>query len=120
MTISPRSINYDWLKDLSQSCDSSHWSCFRQGDSLGPVSVSGLKVIEAWSRTIVEAPAECSYVALSYVWGKQPDVDLASHLQRPPQLIEDAISVTLAMGYKYLWIDRYVSLYNLSNTNALV
>lgn len=120
MTISPRSINYDWLKDLSQSCHSSHWSCRRQRGWLGPVSVSGLKVIDAWSRTIVEAPTECRYVALSYVWGKQPDMDLVSHLQRPPQLIEDAISVTLAMGYKYLWIDRYVSLYNLSNTNSLV
>lgn len=116
-TITPSSIDYDWLKGLARSCDSLHESCCRRR-SLRPVS--GLKVIEARSRTIVEAPAKCGYVALSYVWGKQPDVDLALHLQRPPQLIEDAISVTLAMGYKYLWIDRYVSVYNPSNTNALV
>lgn len=59
------------------------------------------------------------YVALSYVWGKSPVG------QQPPQhswqqeslddqgtglveaAIEDAIRVTLQLGYQYLWVDRY-------------
>lgn len=117
--ITPRSIDYDWLRHLARSCEENHKLCCRRG-SLGLVLVSGLKVIEVSSRTVIEAPAECRYVALSYVWGKQPDVSLSLHLQWPPQLIEDAISVTVAMGYKYLWIDKYVRLYNISNINALI
>lgn len=109
-TIPPRSIDYHWLKLLAQLCEKDHKGHCRLG-SLYPISVPGLKVIKVSSRTVIEAPAECRYVALSYVWGKQPDVGPTLHLQRPPPLIEDAISVTIAMGYEYLWIDRYVSLW---------
>lgn len=108
---SPRSIDYGWLRSLAQSCEESHKLCGRRG-SHDPVSVPGLKVIEVLSRAVIQAPPDCRYVALSYVWGKQPAVGRESHLQNPPRLIEDAISVTIAMGYKYLWIDKYVSLYN--------
>lgn len=108
-TITSTSVDYDWLRGLARSCEKSHKGYCRPS-WFDPVAVSGLKVIEVSSRTIIEAPAGCRYVALSYVWGKQPDVSVTLHLQRPPPLIEDAISVTIAMGYKYLWIDRYVSL----------
>lgn len=113
--IDPRSIDYDWLKRLARSCEESH-KC----NSMSLQPVSGLKVIEISSRTVIAAPAGCRYVALSYVWGKQPDDNLESHLQWPPPLIDDAISVTIAMGYEYLWIDRYVSVYKMANTNALI
>lgn len=116
-TISPRSIDYDWLRGLARSCEENHEEPCR-ASSPGPVAVSGLKVIETSSRTVVEATAGCRYVALSYVWGEQQDVDPASPLHRPPQLIEDAISVTIAMGYKYLWIDRYVSRHDMTFTNS--
>lgn len=109
MTINPRSIDYDRLKRLARSCEEIHKGRCRPR-SVGPVSDSGLKVIEVSSRTVIEAPAECKYMALSYVWGEQPDFGLSLHLQRLPRLIEDAISVTIARGYKYLWVDRYVSL----------
>lgn len=109
MTIPPRSIDYHWPKLLTRWCEKRHRGRCRL-DSLDAISVPGLKVIEVSSRTVIEAPAECRYVALSYVWGKQPDVSPTLHLQRHPPLIEDAISVTNAMGFKYLWIDRYVSL----------
>lgn len=118
-TITPRLINYDWLKRLAQSCKKNH------EQSCGPSllgAVSGLKVIEISSRTVIEAPAECQYVALSYVWGKHPGVIQTeiSHLQNLPPLIEDALLVTIAMGYKYLWVDRYVSRNNLKTVDVLV
>lgn len=108
-TIPPRSIDYHWPKLLAQLCEKDHKGRCRL-DSPYPVSVPGLKVIKVSSRTVIQAPAGCRYVALSYVWGKQPDVSPTLHLQCPPPLIEDAISVTKAMGYEYLWIDRYVSI----------
>lgn len=116
--IRPRSIDYEWLKSLARSCEDSH-EC--KPRSLGPVS--GLKVIEVSLRTVIDAPADCRYVALSYVWGKKPGLGPALHsqgLQQPQSLIEDAMSVTMAMGYKYLWVDRYVSLYIMASTVALI
>lgn len=109
-TIASRSIDYHWPKLLARLCENDHRGrCYPK--SLDSVSLPGLKVIKVSSRTVIKAPAECRYVALSYVWGSQPDVSPILHLRRPPPLIEDAISVTIAMGYKYLWIDKYVSVW---------
>lgn len=114
-TINPTSIDYDWLRRLTRSCEQVH-DC--KPSSPGPVS--GLQVIEVSSRTVVQAPADCKYVALSYVWGKQRHLDLTLCLQRPPTLIEDAMSVTVAMGYNYLWVDKYVSPCNTTKSTALI
>ncbi|KAG8167382.1 hypothetical protein KVR01_003071 [Diaporthe batatas] len=105
-TIPPSFTDYHWLRHLAQSCEENHKQ-FCGPSSLGPVA--GLKVIEASSRTVIEAPAACRYVALSYVWGQQPEVtqSVTSDLNKPPALIEDALAVTVAMGYDYLWIDKY-------------
>ncbi|RMJ17162.1 hypothetical protein CDV36_003152 [Fusarium kuroshium] len=52
------------------------------------------------------------YVALSYVWGQSPS-DQQQHqttdesLGVIPAVVEDAIRVTLELGYEYLWVDRY-------------
>ncbi|PQE09993.1 hypothetical protein CJF31_00003918 [Rutstroemia sp. NJR-2017a BVV2] len=45
------------------------------------------------------------YVTLSYVWGdEQRRQKVGPNL---PPTIEDAIHVTLKLGYQYLWVDRY-------------
>ncbi|KAJ8130616.1 hypothetical protein O1611_g3011 [Lasiodiplodia mahajangana] len=55
------------------------------------------------------------YVALSYVWGKSDtSSDLnTQHSSRSrelpavlPHVVEDAIKVTLSLGYGYLWVDK--------------
>lgn len=56
-------------------------------------------------------------MTLSYVWGKPKDQSVGqARLESPapellpqdlPATIEDAIKVTLALGYDYLWVDRY-------------
>lgn len=119
MMINPRSVDYDRLRRLARLCEETHKGRCRPR-SVGPVSDYGLKFIEVSSRTVIEAPTECRYMALSYVWGKQPEFSPTLHLQRLPRLIEDAISVTIVMGYKYLWVDRYVSLLGISNTNVFM
>lgn len=50
------------------------------------------------------------YLCLSYVWGKIHAAHGASDGSLPenlPQTIIDAITVTLNIGYRYLWVDRY-------------
>lgn len=65
-----------------------------------------LRLIDCTTRSIVLAPSDCRFVALSYVWGKDQTLyALGSHL---PQTLEDSLMVTLALGFRYLWVDRYV------------
>lgn len=50
------------------------------------------------------------YITLSYVWGHDPCEVSDEHGRLPrrlPELIRGAIWVTLTLGYRYLWIDRY-------------
>ncbi|CAN9172827.1 unnamed protein product [Alternaria alternata] len=95
-----------WLDDCA-SCHGSTGS----GDS---VYVSGMNLIDCKYMVIVQATQEMRWLALSYVWGKNaqtgdpPTYREGSSMSNPiPTTIEDAISVTLELGYRYLWIDEY-------------
>jgi hypothetical protein len=55
---------------------------------------------------------DCQYVALSYVWGDLEPGPSVEHGILPAQLprtIEDSILATRLLGYRYLWIDKYVT-----------
>jgi hypothetical protein len=60
----------------------------------------------------VPAPKDTEFVALSYIWGQSYAslTDSASVLSDLPCTIEDSISATLSLGYRYRWADRYVSI----------
>lgn len=68
-------------------------------------------VIDCKTRTVIKAPKDCQYVALSYVWGVAAITEdtsaSSSALSRAPKVITDAIDVTEMMGFEYLWVDRY-------------
>jgi len=71
-----------------------------------------LRVLDCKRKEIVNAPPSCRYVALSYVWGRKPaDVDFEAPLaqQKFPATITDSCVVAQKLGYRYLWVDRYVS-----------
>ncbi|KAF2687069.1 HET-domain-containing protein, partial [Lentithecium fluviatile CBS 122367] len=69
-----------------------------------------LRVIDCTTRELKIVPPGNPYVALSYFWG-----DLSSNVEalqarlptQVPKTIEDSMIVTLALGMRYLWIDRY-------------
>lgn len=65
-----------------------------------------MKVIDCMKRKIVDAPPDCDYIALSYVWGANQACP--SPKEKLPQTIEDSITTVLHLGYRYLWVDRYV------------
>ena len=73
--------------------------------------VANLRVIDCHNREILLLPISLPpYVTLSYLWGNNQDDDQRSYDRLPfraPDTVEDAILVTLRLGYKYLWIDRY-------------
>ncbi|KAH7065872.1 heterokaryon incompatibility protein-domain-containing protein [Paraphoma chrysanthemicola] len=54
--------------------------------------------------------AKMPYVCLSYVWGPEEATHVVGGGTLPvnlPRTITDAIDVTLKIGFKYLWVDRY-------------
>ncbi|WAO91181.1 HET domain-containing protein [Fusarium falciforme] len=87
--------------------------------------VPHLRLIDCATRRIVQQGDQVpSYVALSYVWGAPPTAGSGeksklklgnSNLPRDSldigesieAVVEDAIRVTLGLGYEFLWVDRH-------------
>ncbi|KAK0651135.1 heterokaryon incompatibility protein-domain-containing protein, partial [Cercophora newfieldiana] len=90
-----------------------------------PPDVKGMRVIDCKSEhlTIRDYEPGDKYVALSYVWGQSPPgatgptkaivprgITKRMVLKLPddiPLTIRDAIEVTKALRYRYLWVDKY-------------
>ncbi|KPM37852.1 hypothetical protein AK830_g8697 [Neonectria ditissima] len=80
---------------------------------VGHPQIQNLCFIDCQTRRLMGATAGQEYIALSYVWG-EPDKGYQSsnlapdeELPEAPLVIDDAIRVVIAMGYRYLWVDRY-------------
>lgn len=103
--ILPNVINFDYIHESIQACCQNHKCCKDTGD----VDIPGLHVIDCLTNTIVSASAGCEYVALSYVWGEVEKPGCwNSGLDFPP-VVQDSVKVTLAIGQRFLWVDRFVS-----------
>lgn len=103
------SIMKQWLED----CQASHGSCPNEAklDDYPP----DMRLMDCRKRIVIDAKdidqvEQLSYVALSYVWGGSFHPPMQSDASLPialPQVIEDAIQVTLAAGYRFMWVDQY-------------
>jgi hypothetical protein len=76
--------------------------------------VVDMALIDCDSMSIVQADASSRWVALSYVWGAGyqsitvPRLRSGSRLPDClPRTIDDAITVTKQLGYRFLWVDEY-------------
>lgn len=97
--------------DLSQinvwieECEKKHCNdCFIEPIKEG--KLHSLRVIDCEQNVVVSAPRQCSYIALSYVWGTHSRV--TEDLGSPPKTVADSIYLTKQLGHRYLWIDKYV------------
>lgn len=85
------------------------------GRSTHSRDVTGLCLIDCTARIITDAQINSPYVALSYVWGESSNIDnktedscVGDRCELPQTLssvITDAITVTQALGFRYLWVD---------------
>ncbi|KAI0870510.1 HET-domain-containing protein [Hypoxylon argillaceum] len=114
-------VNIELLGKWYNACLQNHGTACEQPSWLAPAGVwpRNLRLIDVTQRCIVDAPTECPYFALSYVWGSEQDplqsttqnlatlkVPGALHPDSLPKTIEDALWLTREMGVSYLWIDR--------------
>lgn len=101
-------ISYDKIKQWIYQCENHDRYKLALGEE-----IRGLKVItcDTGVATVVDAPASCPYVALSYVWGDSQEASMTADVLGDdlPQTIKYSITVTRRLGFKYLWVDRYVS-----------
>jgi hypothetical protein len=114
------SVDMEIAKVWVTGCQMKHVShCADQGlEIMSNIrSLPGFQLIDCTTNKIVVAPKGFQYVALSYVWG-QPRAEDGTHinaynqldetrLSDVPDTIQDAITVTLRLGYQYLWVDKY-------------
>ena len=91
-----------------RDCVNFHWdqTCALRGGR-NPLH---LRVIDCDTLTVVDAPANCDFVALSYVWGRVRAAQNPDITQDIPLTVRHSICVTVKLGFKYLWIDQYVSI----------
>ncbi|KAH7115829.1 heterokaryon incompatibility protein-domain-containing protein, partial [Dendryphion nanum] len=100
------SIAENWLR----LCSTQHSNCYKRQALLIP-----LRLIDCIERTIISPQEGVDYVTLSYVWGstvansnEQNGSSVNQALPTSlPQTIEDAMTVTKKLNYRYLWIDKY-------------
>ena len=109
-----------WLK----KCEEEHGTpCAASQSSLN----FGLKVIDVEMGCIVNAPSNCNYAALSYVWGNVKQLLLGKDTRtrlmspgsigngdkkyksasgpQPPLTIRDSILLCRRLNIRYLWVD---------------
>jgi hypothetical protein len=105
--IHPSKIDYDIARSWIHYCKSYHKSYCNQQSSTFATSIPGFKLIDCETRQVSRHIERVDYVALSYVWGNACHASTRFVPKPASRTIEDAIIVTKALGFRYLWIDRY-------------
>ena len=101
-------IDYELLRNWLRECRGSHDQelC---GESVEfKRRLLSTKLIDVYTRKLVETSPDRDYLALSYVRGRVADKKNGRELNltdRLPQTLEDAMTFTKAMRLQYLWVD---------------
>lgn len=128
--ISDRSLKRmsSWLRECSQKhsgCDLERQKSRRHNTSIKSLTelrpsrlldVGDLALPRSKCRLVAGTDAKQDYAALSYCWGKTPQLktlegNISSHqadgikLEDLPRTISDAIIITRKLGFRYLWVD---------------
>lgn len=110
----PEATDYAALRGWLTYCDMHHDKpCKATEDE----QLEGFQVIDCRERRVIpweEEMRTAGYVTLSYVWGSSatgysdaPNDNTGALPAVVPLVVDDSITVTLSLGFRYLWIDRY-------------
>lgn len=114
--LSRRCVDYKLLRQWIDTCSKEHpqfCATPRHADQL-----LRIKLIDCSRKKVRRFTPGVEYLALSYVWGHHELTDTEDQgkslpLPPPPTLtdcprtIDDAMTVTLKLGYRYLWVDQF-------------
>jgi len=121
----PDRIDFQLAARWLQACEKEHGTSCRSEKKKGQDKQS-FRVIDAENVCIVNAPKECRYLTLSYVWGNVQTVKLFrenKHIlmahrgldsvwETLPRTIADAIEFVRLIGERYLWVDALCLIQN--------
>ncbi|KAH6883250.1 heterokaryon incompatibility protein-domain-containing protein [Alternaria rosae] len=102
-----KAVDLNQTRDWLRFCDQNHTSGCRMPKL---DTIPFFRLIDCTTRSIVNAPDQTNYTALSYCWGPSSDPRQEDWTELPsvaPLVIEDALKVTRELGIPYLWVDRY-------------
>jgi len=123
--INPQRVDVDRLRRLVDHCNTYHSHSCRPLSSRGLADeVRPLYLIDVNRKCLASGSPGQKYVALSYLWGaaagdfkticsnldelmKEDSLSTSSTQFVVPKTIQDAMCLTLALGEKFLWVDRY-------------
>jgi hypothetical protein len=107
-------VNFDRVSTMLRRCQQFHPAC-RTDNGLG--FPQNARVVDCETRRVVPMVEGLPYIALSYVWGTPNDAAGTRRPEKPtlsdclppvvPQMIEDALGITVRLAYRYLWIDFF-------------
>lgn len=107
LRVIPPVFDLGTFRDWFGYCKSNHKLLCRSKQS----DLFGTRLIDCQEQSIVEHGPRMPYVALSYVWGQSGAqngvIDGKQLPTQLPLLIRDAMAITKAMNFRYLWVDRY-------------
>jgi hypothetical protein len=113
--VQPVQEAWDFAKARSwlDTCVTCHESTCKQEF----IEIPGMNLIDCKDMVIVKAAEGLQWLALSYVWGVSHQVSTSTEHtgfregslipSNLPGTVRDAISVTMQLGYRYLWVDEY-------------
>lgn len=111
-TEAKRALDFEYIRELVSVCTEQHGA--RCSSTLGP-RVPNLRVIDCTTGSVVDAPEDCCYLALSYVWGKASTSTTDDRGTEFKQVVRDGIDITKSLGFQYLWVDRHVGAFYFSH-----
>lgn len=114
-------INFFEIRRWISICQKQHVDCPAIPHSTLNFRTHHFRLIDVNTECIVQAPENCMYLVLSYVWGNPTDGRLLLRLENQQELLEpggltrvwstipatirDAMAATKKLGYSYLWVD---------------
>lgn len=108
-------LDHGKVRKWFQDCNESHSHSYK--NDRGVMRHENIRLIDCVQKIIIDAESWHRWIALSYVWGVRPhssadpgdEFDLANQKlpQSLPRTVEDAITVTQQLGFRYLWVDEY-------------
>ena len=94
-------VNWKAVRKWIGHCETNHGLCAGLSEK---APVPGLKIIDCVTGAVEPFLDNASpYVALSYVWGEAQDAQ-----GDYPQTVLESMEAVLALGLRYLWVDRIV------------
>jgi hypothetical protein len=119
--VQPDRANRELIKSWLQECEQQHNECsITRVESQSQVAVPDYVIDVDEMKLVSINEGSVRYLALSYVWGKVPSLQLRKHnlgqltkanalresFSELSSVVRDAITLTREIGERYLWVDK--------------